>query len=231
MSTKRSYTLKQTSIRCRCRFVFKYAWTFSRHQALVLIHQKPFILISLFKWLCMKSERNCKSQQRNNIRKRNERAHQDLLSKHSFKNRCIHNFLRFNDGSYKKIRKQDNPKINTCWRNTQSIILWPLALNALNEKLNFDKFLYQRNISLNGIIYLVRSQKFRETNISNSLIHTRTCKYQGVRLVSFLENLANALNEWSLVGYMCSSRTFNDFIISFIHCNNLHTILNTSNAS
>ena len=38
------------------------------------------------------------------------------------------------------------------------------------------------------------SANFRKTNISNSLIHTRTYAYQGVRNVSFSENFANVLN-------------------------------------
>ena len=39
---------------------------------------------------------------------------------------------------------------------------------------------------------------FRKTNISNLLIHTRTCAYQGVRNVSFSENFAHVLNGWLL---------------------------------
>ena len=35
---------------------------------------------------------------------------------------------------------------------------------------------------------------FRKTNISNPLIRTRTCAYQGVRNVSFSENFACVLN-------------------------------------
>ena len=49
----------------------------------------------------------------------------------------------------------------------------------------------------NGIIQLVRTvcKDFRQTNISNPLIGTRTCAYQGVRNVGFPEHLAYALNE------------------------------------
>ena len=36
----------------------------------------------------------------------------------------------------------------------------------------------------------------QKSNISNPLIHTRTCAYQGVRNVSFSENLAYVLNGW-----------------------------------
>ena len=39
---------------------------------------------------------------------------------------------------------------------------------------------------------------FRETNISNPLILTRTCAYQEVRNVSFSENFAYVLNGWPL---------------------------------
>ena len=42
---------------------------------------------------------------------------------------------------------------------------------------------------------------FRKTNISNPLIRTRTCAYQGVRNVSFLENFAYVLNGWLLNTY------------------------------
>ena len=35
---------------------------------------------------------------------------------------------------------------------------------------------------------------FRKTNISNPLIHTRTCAYQWVRNVRFSENFAYVLN-------------------------------------
>ena len=35
---------------------------------------------------------------------------------------------------------------------------------------------------------------FRKTNISNPLIRTRTCAYQGVRNVSFSENFTYVLN-------------------------------------
>ena len=39
---------------------------------------------------------------------------------------------------------------------------------------------------------------FRETSISNPLIRKRMCAYQGVKNVSFLENFAYILTEWSL---------------------------------
>ena len=51
-----------------------------------------------------------------------------------------------------------------------------------------------------GIIHFVRLQNFQKTNISYSLIRNkRTCAYQGVRNVSFLENFAYVLNERSLM--------------------------------
>ena len=48
------------------------------------------------------------------------------------------------------------------------------------------------------ITYLVRAQKFLKSNISYPLIRTLMCAYQGLRNVSFSENLAYELNEWSL---------------------------------
>ena len=49
----------------------------------------------------------------------------------------------------------------------------------------------------NGIIQLVRTvcKNFRQTNISNPLIGTQTCAYQGVRNVGFPEHFAYVLNE------------------------------------
>ena len=41
-------------------------------------------------------------------------------------------------------------------------------------------------------------KNFRKTNISNSLIRTRTCVYKGVRNVSFSESFAYVLNGWPL---------------------------------
>ena len=40
---------------------------------------------------------------------------------------------------------------------------------------------------------------FRKTNISNPLIRTHTCAYQGVTNVSFSENFACVLNKWCLM--------------------------------
>ena len=53
------------------------------------------------------------------------------------------------------------------------------------------------NLTL-GIIHIVHLQKFRKSNTSYCLTHTRTCAYQGVTNVIFSENFANVLNEWSL---------------------------------
>ena len=49
-----------------------------------------------------------------------------------------------------------------------------------------------------GIILLLRSQNFWKVNISYPLIRTRLCAYQGAWNVSFSENFANVINEWSL---------------------------------
>ena len=48
------------------------------------------------------------------------------------------------------------------------------------------------------IIHLVRSQYFRETNISYFLISTRTCVFQMVKNDSFMVNIAFVLNKLSL---------------------------------
>ena len=40
---------------------------------------------------------------------------------------------------------------------------------------------------------------FRKTSISNHLIRTRKCVYQGIRNVSFAENFAYVLNGWPLI--------------------------------
>ena len=58
-----------------------------------------------------------------------------------------------------------------------------------------------RTVTL-GIIYLVRTQNFPKSNISNPLIRTRTYAYQRVRNVSFSENFSYILNEWSPLGVL-----------------------------
>ena len=50
-----------------------------------------------------------------------------------------------------------------------------------------------------GIIYLVRTQKYLQTNISYPLIRTRTCAYQEERDVIISENFGYVLNGWSLI--------------------------------
>ena len=46
--------------------------------------------------------------------------------------------------------------------------------------------------------HYVERKIFRKTNISYSLVWTRTCAFQGARNDSFSENFAYALNEWSI---------------------------------
>ena len=58
-------------------------------------------------------------------------------------------------------------------------------------------FYFWLNQSFPMIIRLAQTQNFPKTNISYLLICTRTCEYQGVRNVSFSENCACVLNEWS----------------------------------
>ena len=62
--------------------------------------------------------------------------------------------------------------------------------------------LFQRaNIRGSSIKYVHKI--FRKTNISNPLIRTRTCAYQGVRNVSFSKNFASVLNGWPFSGIIC----------------------------
>ena len=48
------------------------------------------------------------------------------------------------------------------------------------------------------IFYLEVTENSQKTNISYSLIRTRTCAYLGVRNVCFSENFAHVLNDYSL---------------------------------
>ena len=77
------------------------------------------------------------------------------------------------------------------------IYLSDICYERVNEQLRIGWQLLKICLNL-GIIHLVRKQIFRETNISYPLIRTSTCAYQGVRNVSFSENFAYVLNEWSL---------------------------------
>ena len=52
-------------------------------------------------------------------------------------------------------------------------------------------------LGMGSLIYYVRNI-FRKTNISDPLIRTRTCVYQGVKNVSFWEKLAYLINEWPI---------------------------------
>ena len=60
-----------------------------------------------------------------------------------------------------------------------------------------EQFLYY---DYSGIIHLIRTQNFpKNYSISYPLIRARMRAYQGVRNVSFSENFASVLNEWSLI--------------------------------
>ena len=64
------------------------------------------------------------------------------------------------------------------------------AVSKVTDNLNMKKLAI-------GVIHQVCTQIFRKTNISNLLIHTRTCAYQEVRNVSFSEDFAYVLiNGW-----------------------------------
>ena len=47
-----------------------------------------------------------------------------------------------------------------------------------------------------GIVHLAGMQNFPK-KITNPLVHTRTCTYQGIRNVSFPKNFAYVVNGWS----------------------------------
>ena len=57
------------------------------------------------------------------------------------------------------------------------------------------KYTYLTMISNMKINHLVCTKFFQKTNISYLLIRTRTCAYQGVKNVSFLEKFSYVLNE------------------------------------
>ena len=56
----------------------------------------------------------------------------------------------------------------------------------------------------------------RKTNISNPLIRTSTCAYQGVRNVSFSENFAYVLNGWL---FMTFSYIFQETLLNYAKVN------------
>ena len=75
------------------------------------------------------------------------------------------------------------------------------------------------------IIHLICTQNFPKTNISYFVIRTRTCTYQVVKNINFLENFTYALNElprseWQLQWYFVISLNFilqkNFEVMSFI---------------
>ena len=56
---------------------------------------------------------------------------------------------------------------------------------------------------------------FRKTNVSDPLIRTRACAYQGVTNVSFSENFAYVLNGWFLMPKVVTKVIRSDFCLSF----------------
>ena len=87
-----------------------------------------------------------------------------------------------------------------CWTALLLRCFW-----AVKKKIRKIRFLYAaRPLALYSFgkgkgssIYCVR-KIFWKTIISNPLIRTRMCEYQGVRNVSFSKNLVSARNRWSL---------------------------------
>ena len=79
-------------------------------------------------------------------------------------------------------------------KNTVTRVLWcvtPCFLLCLMKSLDLNKMLVLE------IIHLVRTIILRKTNISYPPIRRRSSAYQGVN-ISFSENFAYVLNEWSL---------------------------------
>ena len=79
----------------------------------------------------------------------------------------------------------------------------PLTITIVVNALNIF-FTYQTvwNSQVHDILVLVSKflhgrKMFRKSNISYALIRTHMCASQGLRNVSFSENIAYALNEWS----------------------------------
>ena len=75
----------------------------------------------------------------------------------------------------------------------------------------FDFKKLKNNILLRYLLFFVMiasirlsSTIFRKTNISNPLMRTRTCTYQGVRNVSFSENFAYVFNGWPPTNQKCT---------------------------
>ena len=77
---------------------------------------------------------------------------------------------------------------------------WMTKINKLSSVRSFFNAAgsneYKRAASPYGPSIKYVRKFFRKTNISNPLIRTRTCAYQGVRNVSFSENFAYVLNGW-----------------------------------
>ena len=73
------------------------------------------------------------------------------------------------------------------------ILLWQWNCKSLN--LTY----YPSRLTTKGSFIYYVLKFFRKTNISYSLIRTRSCAYQGVRNISFSKNFAYVLNKWSLI--------------------------------
>ena len=84
------------------------------------------------------------------------------------------------------------------------------------ENFMHEHFFLRDHHSFNMSIHKI----FRNTNISHTLIHTRTCAYQGARKASFSENFAYVLTGWSLnMQVFCLQFTKNELHYLNIICN------------
>ena len=91
--------------------------------------------------------------------------------------------------------------------NSEKYFCWSPSGPALNKYsiAIFTGILQKMEHCCNGLSIKNVRKIFRKINISNPLIRTRTCAYQGVRNVSFSGNFAYVLNGWPLRGTFYSS--------------------------
>ena len=91
------------------------------------------------------------------------------------------------------LKAAENPEKHFCWSPSGP------ALNKYSIAI-FTGILQKMEHCCMGLSIKNVRKIFRKTNISNHLIRTRTCVYQGVRNVSFSGNFAYVLNGWPLRG-------------------------------
>ena len=88
------------------------------------------------------------------------------------------------------------------------------------------------SVSNLGINHLVRMQNFPKSNISYTLIHIRTCTYQGVGIVSFYKEFC----AWSLAKNTMLQSCIQNlvewiFFAKIVHAQNLLTVFTKNSIS